>query len=165
MKNTVTVTGSSTETPYNQKRVTQYLPQYIGIGSSLAHKKWTYALDYLFRQYGVLNSGDSRVKFRDSHELRLGVCYFPNGFSSSSYWKRMSYKAGVSVSTPYLRLNGQSGGAYRVSVGLGLPVLNGRINTAFYYDRLQLQGNALRRDIMGFTVTYTLSEKFYQVKL
>jgi hypothetical protein len=48
---------------------------------------------------------------------------------------------------------------------LGLPVLNGRINTAFYYDRLQLQGNALRRDIMGFTVTYTLSEKFYQVKL
>ena len=56
-------------------------------------------------------------------------------------------------------------GAYRVSVGLGLPVLNGRINTAFYYDRLQLQGNALRRDIMGFTVTYTLSEKFYQVKL
>ncbi len=122
------MTGSSTETPYNQKRVTQYLPQYIGIGSSLAHKKWTYALDYLFRQYGVLNSGDSRVKFRDSHELRLGVCYFPNGFSSSSYWKRMSYKAGVSVSTPYLRLKGQSGGAYRVSVSLGLPVLNGRIN-------------------------------------
>lgn len=61
-------------------------------------------------QYGVLNSSDSRVKFRDSHELRLGVCYFPNGFSSSSYWKRMSYKAGVSVSTPYLRLKGQSGG-------------------------------------------------------
>ena len=120
----MTVTGSNTETPYNQKRVTQYLPQYIGIGSSLAHKKWTYALDYLFRQYGVLNSSDSRVKFRDSHELRLGVCYFPNGFSSSSYWKRMSYKAGVSVSTPYLRLKGQSGGAYRVSVGLGLPVLN-----------------------------------------
>ena len=55
--------------------------------------------------------------------------------------------------------------AIEVSVGLGLPVLNGRINTAFYYDRLQLQGNALRRDIMGFTVTYTLSEKFYQVKL
>lgn len=45
-------------------------------------------------QYGVLNSSDSRVKFRDSHELRLGVCYFPNGFSSSSYWKRMSYKCG-----------------------------------------------------------------------
>lgn len=45
LKNTVTVTGSSTETPYNQKRVTQYLPQYIGIGSSLAHKngrmRWT----------------------------------------------------------------------------------------------------------------------------
>jgi hypothetical protein len=74
-------------------------------------------------------------------------------------------RAGVSVSTPYLRLKGQSGGAYRVSVGLGLPVLNGRIHTAFYYDRLQLQRNALRRDIMGFTVTYTLSEKFYQVKL
>ena len=28
------------------------------------------------------------------------------------------------------------------------------------YDRLQLQGNALRRDIMGFTVTYTLSDSY-----
>ena len=152
--------------------MTQYLPQYIGIGSSLAHKKWTYALDYLFRQYGVLNSGDSRVKFRDSHELRLGVCYFPNGFSSSSYWKRMSYKAGVSVSTPYLRLKGQSGGTYRVSVGLGLPVLNGRINTAFYYDRLQLQGNVLgyhglygdlyiKREVLSSETLITLEETVY----
>lgn len=165
LDNTLTVTGSSTETPYSQKKEKQYLPQYVGVGGSLVHRKWTYALDYMFRQYGSLNSGDSRVKFRDSHELRLGVCYFPNGFSSQSFWKRTSYKAGVSVSTPYLNLKSQSGEAYRVSAGLGFPVLNGRINTAFYYDHLRLRGNALRRGILGLTVTYTLSEKFYQVKL
>lgn len=164
-KNTQTVTGSTTETTYKNKKVKQYLPRYIGVGASVAHQKMTYAVDYLFRQYGVLSSGDSRVKFADSHEWRLGLCYFPDGYTSGSYWKRVSYKGGVSVSTPYMRLNGQSGLGYRVSAGLGFPVLSGRINAAFYYDRLQFRDNALRRGIIGFTATYTLGEKFYKVKL
>lgn len=165
LDNTLTITGSSTETPYTRKKVKQYLPQYLGLGTSVVHKKMTYALDYMFRQYGALSSGDSRVKFADSHELRMGICYFPDGYSSGSYWKRVSYKAGLSLSTPYLQLKGQSGMGYRVSAGLGLPVLNGRVNAAFYYDHLNLTGNALTRSILGLTVTYTMGEKFYKVKL
>lgn len=77
----------------------------------------------------------------------------------------MSYKAGVSVSTPYPRLKGQSGGAYRVSVGLGYPVLEWPYQYGVLLRSSPIARDALRRDIMGFTVTYTLSEKFYQVKL
>lgn len=165
LKNTQTVKGSTTETEYKKKKVQQYLPQYIGVGASVEHKKMTYGLDYMFRQYSALSSGDSRVTFSDAHEWKLGLCYFPDGYSSGSYWKRVSYKMGVSVSTPYMRLNGQSGLGYRVSAGLGLPVLNGRINAALYYDHLQLRADALRRGIIGFTVTYTLGERFHKVKL
>lgn len=100
-----------------------------------------------------------------AHKLRLGFDYSPNGYSSSSFWKRSSYKAGVNLSTPYLQINGQKGYAYRFSAGMGLPVTNGRINVALYYDKTQLNNDVYGQSTFGMTVTYTLSELFYKLKL
>lgn len=166
MEKTKTITESSSEYSYNMKRVSQTLPQYVGGGVSVEYKKMTYALDYLFRQYGSLTSADSRVTFHDSHELRAGICYFPDGYSSSGIWKRMDYKVGVGLSSPfYMQIRGQSGLSWRVSAGLGFPLMNGRLHTSFFYDRVDLDGRMLKRGITGFSVTYTLSELFYKVKL
>lgn len=165
LENSIAITYSSSETEQSKKNTTQYLPQYFGVGGSLAYKKWTYALDYSLHQYSCLSSGDSRVKFKDSHELKMGISYFPNGYTSGSYWKRITYKAGVDLSTPYMQINGQTGYSYRVSAGMGLPVMNGRINAAFYYDRTQLKNNVFGREAFGVTVSYTLSELFYKLKL
>ena len=166
MEKTKTITESSSEYCYNMKRVSQTLPQYVGGGVSVEYKKMTYALDYLFRQYGSLTSADSRVTFHDSHELRAGICYFPDGYSSSGIWKRMDYKVGVGLSSPfYMQIRGQSGLSWRVSAGLGFPLMNGRLHTSFFYDRVDLDGRMLKRGITGFSVTYTLSELFYKVKL
>lgn len=166
MQKTRTLVDNSTSSTTNMKRVSQQLPRYIGGGASVEYKKMTYAFDYLFRQYGSLTSADSRVTFHDSHELRAGVCYFPDGYGSSSIWKRMDYKAGVGLSSPYyMQVRGQSGLSWRVSAGLGFPLMNGRLHTSFFYDRVDLDGKMLKRGITGFTVTYTLSELFYKVKL
>ena len=95
----------------------------------------------------------------------MGISYFPDGYTSGSYWKRITYKAGVDLSIPYMQINGQTGYSYRVSAGMGLPVMNGRINAAFYYDRTQLKNNVFGREAFGVTVSYTLSELFYKLKL
>lgn len=165
LENSIVITYSSSETEENKRNTTQYLPQYFGAGGSLVYKKWTYAIDYGFHQYSSLSSSDSRVKFKDSHGLKMGVSYFPNGYTSGSYWKRVTYKAGIDLSTPYLQINGQTGYSYRVSAGMTLPVTNGSINTALYYDRTQLKNNVFGRDAFGMTVSYTLSELFYKLKL
>lgn len=165
IENSIAIVYSSSETEESKRNTTQYLPQFAGIGGSLTYKKCTYALDYDFHQYRSLSSGDSRVKFRDSHKLRLGFDYSPNGYSSSSFWKRSSYKAGVNLSTPYLQINGQKGYTYRFSAGMGLPVTNGRINVALYYDKTQLNNDVYGQSTFGMTVSYTLSELFYKLKL
>lgn len=166
MEKTKTITESSSENSYNMKKVNQTLPQYVGGGVSVEYKKMTYALDYLFRQYSSLTSADSRVTFHDSYEWRAGVCYSPGGYGSSSIWKRMDYKAGVVLSSPYyMQVRGQSGLSWRVSAGLGFPLMNGRLHMSFFHDRVDLGGRMLERGITGFTVTYTLSELFYKVKL
>ncbi|MDR1223152.1 MAG: hypothetical protein LBL07_09820 [Tannerella sp.] len=165
IENTLALTIASSVTETNKKKTIQYLPQYTGIGGALQYKQWTYALDYTLREYHVLTSGDSRIKFVDAHELRAGVSYLPSTHPSEGYWKRVTYKAGIMASTPYYTISGKSGFTGRACIGLGLPVQNGQINAAFFYDRLQMQGNALQRDIIGLTVTYTLSERFYKAKL
>ncbi|WP_080902588.1 hypothetical protein [Parabacteroides sp. Marseille-P3160] len=164
IKNTSTITTSSSTTIGKAKAGDQYLPQYIGLGIALNRKKWTQALDYSFYQYSVLNSGDSRVKFNDSHELRYGLSFLPSEHSFDSYWKRVGYKAGVNVSTPYYKISGNSGIAYRLSLGLDLPVMNGCLHTAFFYDHLNVTGR-LRRNTLGFALTYSFGERFYKLKL
>lgn len=167
LDNTMTLTSGSSQLEITKKKVNQYLPQYMGIGGALQHKRWTYALDYTLREYDVLTSGDSRVKFTNVHEVRTGISFLPALYPASSegYWKRVTYKAGATLSTPYFKISGKDGLVWRGSVGMGLPVQNGQVNAAFFYERLNMQNNVLRRDIIGFTVSYTLSERFYKVKL
>lgn len=165
MERTKTVAESSTSTVSKMKKANQTLPQSIGIGASYVNKKMTYGLDYLFKQYGQLTSSDSRVTFHDSHEIRAGISYLPTIFSSSNFWKRTEYKFGIDISTPSMHLYQKKGYSYRINGGLGFPVNNGRINTAIFYDRLKLEGNTLDRSITGITVTYTISELFYKIKL
>lgn len=166
MERTKILTENSSSTSTTMKRISQKLPRYVGAGLSVEYKKMTYAFDYLFRQYGSLTSSDSRVTFHDSHELRAGACYHPDGYSSSSIWKRMDYKVGMELSSPYyMHVRGRSGLSWKVTAGLGFPLMNGRLHTAFFYDRVDLAGSALQRSIIGFTVTYTLSELFHRPKL
>ncbi|MDR1203104.1 MAG: hypothetical protein LBL58_15945 [Tannerellaceae bacterium] len=165
IENALTLITGSSETEINKKKINQYLPQFIGIGGALQYKQWTYALDYTLREYHVLTSGDSRIKFADTHELRTGVSYLPTTYPSEGYWKRIIYKAGITTSTSNYDISGKSGLIWRVGIGIGLPVQNGQVNAAFFYDRLQMQGNALRRNMIGFTISYTLSEHFYKAKL
>lgn len=165
MDNSVVITNGDNQGEKNRKNTRQYLPQFMGGGAAINYKKMTYALDYSFHQYSSISSADSRIKFRDSHEVRAGVRYAPNGYSSQSFWKRSSYKAGINVSTPYLSINDNSGISWRATLGMGLPVMNGIINAAFFYDRTQLKNNTLQKDVVGLTVTYTIGELFHKVKL
>lgn len=165
LDNTLVVTDGTNETERKQKKINQYLPQFVGLGGSLGYKKWTYALDYKYHQYSSMVSDDSRISYHNAHELRAGVSYYPNGYSSKSYWKRITYKAGVGVSTSYLHISDNPGIGWRASLGMGLPVMNGLVNASFFYDCTQLQNNALQKNVAGFTVTYTISELFYKLKL
>lgn len=148
-----------------QRSQKQSLPQYFGIGGCLQYKKWTYALDYAFQQYSSLTSTDSRIGFRDVNECRIGVCYFPNGYSSDSFWKQVAYKTGINISSSYMTINGNTGFSLRFNAGLSLPVFRGRIDTSIFYDRMQLKKGTLNRDVIGATISFTLGEIFYHSKL
>lgn len=165
--NTTWVTSSLGTSEYKERNKNQYIPMYWGAGASLQHKSMTYALDYTFRQYDVLSSGKSSILFKNSHELKSGISFFPAATNpyAKSYWSKVYYKVGMNVSTPYMQINGKAGTNWRVSAGLGLPVLNGLLNAAFFYDRTKYDGNRFTKDIIGVTVSLTIEERFLRLKL
>lgn len=165
--NTTTISSSSGTTKNKEKSITQYVPMYLGGGMSLQHKTMTYALDYTFREYSVVSSDKGSVKFKDNHELRTGLCFYPSAIESysRSYWQKMRYKAGLNISTPYMQISGKSGLNWRVSAGFELPVLKGALNAAFFYDHTQYSGNAFRREVIGLTLSFSIEERFQRVKL
>ena len=159
------IVNDNSQDKKKQRSQKQSMPQYFGIGGSLQHSKWTYALDYAFQQYSSLTSVDGRIKFQDVNECRAGICYFPNGYSSDGFWKQVSYKVGINLSNSYMTVNGNSGFSLRCNAGLGLPVFRGRINIGVFYDRLRLKRDVLNRDVIGATLSITLSEIFYRGKV
>jgi len=165
LDNTITVSTSTTSTDYTQKKVTQYLPQHLGVGGSLLYKKWMYAMDYSFYGYSAWKSGDNRIKFDDTHAIKVGVSFLPENLSYVKFFRRVTYKAGVNAGIPYYKISGKRGVNWRANVGFSFPVTNGALHVAFFYDRLDMNGNTLQRDLIGLTVSYTLEERFYKAKL
>lgn len=164
VENTTTVTGTYTGMQDDSK-TKQNFPMFAGLGGSLVYKHMTYALDYTFHQYSSLISDDSRISFKDTHELNSGICYFPNGTISESFWKKLDYKAGINVLNTYMNILNQTGFSLRTSAGIGFPVINGRVNTALFYEKTKFRNNKLENSTFGFILSYTIGERFYKIKL
>lgn len=158
----VSSSGGSTE---KKRKVEQYLPEYYGIGAGVRYKKMVYGLDYALRRYSRLSSLSSTVGFRDMHELKAGVCYIPYSYSSTGYWNKVDYKAGLSVSNSYMRISGKDGVNLRLTLGAAFPLFSNSLGVALFYDRTTFSGNVLNKEALGLTLTYTLSERLYRVKL
>ncbi len=164
MTNSITVTGTSTSAVYTKQKVRQYIPAYYGMGGSYTHKKSVFALDYTLYEYSVLNSSAASVQFRDVYEARLGYSFLPGRRDYGKYRDQINYKLGAVVGNSIYHLNGKDGYHFRVSAGVGLPLSNGLLNTAIYYDQERIPGK-LQMHFIGLNLTFTLSERLFRIKL
>ena len=147
------------------RNTSQYLPQYWGFGASLQHKKMLYALDYTYNQYSSLSSGSTEMTYMDAHKLRTGVSYTPDLGESVSRLKSLSYKIGVEVGTPYMKVGNDSGLTWRATAGVVVPVMNGLINVSLFHEQMQYSSNSFSTQAIGATISYTLGEWMYRAKL
>lgn len=165
VKNTIKVKTISDPVNVSDEKTTQYIPQFIGIGGSVKHKKTIYAVDYTYKKHSTLESADKRIRFKDTHEVKAGISFTPEGYHNSALFKRSEYKAGIALSNPYYTINGKSGLAYRASIGMSIPFANAQFNAALFYDRLNIKNDLLNKNIVGITFTCTYAERLYKVKL
>ena len=110
------------------------LPWSMGVGLAWQHRdKLTIAADAELQQWGktsfptYVNNTYTSTKdiMKDRLSLKVGAEWVPDANDVRHYLKRVHYRFGAGLSTPYYKINGQDGPKdISVSAGFGLPIQN-----------------------------------------
>lgn len=150
------------------------IPHVFGAGISWKHnKQLMLGADYQlqkwssvdFPQYSNSDYKLSGDMFKDRHKFTVGGEYC-QGELSRSFLGRVHYRAGVSYTTPYLKINGKDGPKeISVSAGFGIPIMNNYNNRSM----LNISGQWSRQSMDGFikentfriNIGFTFNEKWF----
>ncbi|MFT4576595.1 MAG: hypothetical protein ACI9SI_001523 [Polaribacter sp.] len=133
----------------------------IGFGKE---NKWYAALDYEFQNpinvQNTLLASSSAYAYGTSNRLSIGGFYLPKVNSISSYWHRVTYRAGVRFEDTGLLINTSSSGGFTkvndfgISFGLGLPLRStSNLNLGVEYGK------------KGTTMNNLIQENYFNFKL
>lgn len=127
----------------------------VGIGKD---NKWYAGIDYEF-QGAFENQGNiiegATYTFEDSNRLSIGGYYIPKINSISSYWDRVTYRAGLRFEDTGLLVDGTGDGTnftsindFGINVGFGLPMprLLSSVNLGFEYGQKGTTDNNLIKE-------------------
>ncbi|MDC9721682.1 MAG: hypothetical protein PSN34_02760 [Urechidicola sp.] len=143
----------------------------VSIGNPL---KWSVAVDYSFRDpieiNGNLVGHNPKLQYDNASKFAIGGYYVPRYNSISSYWQRVSYRAGVRLENTGIMVNGSDTGSeftsindYGISFGLGLPIGRfSKIDTSFEYGQLGTTSNGLTKEsYFNFRVALAFGDKWF----
>lgn len=136
--------------------------QNLRVGADLHIHKWG-SVDFPSYTTGVyaLKSG----LLKDSYRLNLGGEWTPNP-TARSVFKRIRYRAGVGMVTPYYYINGKEGPKeFSASLGFGIPIANGYNNRSVLHISGQFvrrsADNLIKEDMFRLNIGFTFNEKWF----
>ena len=136
--------------------------QNLRVGADLHIQKWG-SVDFPSYTSGVyaLKSG----LLKDSYRLNLGGEWTPNPMARSVF-KRIQYRAGVGMVTPYYYINGKEGPKeFSASIGFGIPIANGYNNRSVLHISGQFvrrsADNLIKENMFRLNIGFTFNEKWF----
>jgi len=139
------------------------------IGVSVGEKyKWSAGIEYGFQNAldfkGSVFDRSSTVSYEKSNRIYIGGFYLPDFNSITSYWKRVTYSAGIKYMQTGLRVNNTSVNDYGISFGVALPMGKklSLLNLGFDLGRRGTTNNGLVKEkYANFRVGLTLNDKWF----
>ena len=155
MQNDLSISNSSGVFSSETNTVKQYLPEFYGAGLSITRAEvLTLAADYKFTGWSALNTRSTSISYADIHKLAVGLDYSPNRRVARSYFERIGFQLGTSVSNSLLKKGGTNPLNIGYSCGIQFPFPNGsRMNIAYEYGNVGGKNDGL------------LLEKYHQVTI
>ena len=113
----------------------------LGLGYGL-DRKWFLGAEYSFQELSAFEnelSPASNLEYQNANTIRFGGYYIPEYNSFSSYLKRVTYRAGASITTSGIVVDNKEINDFGITFGLGLPLGQGRefsnVNIGFELGR------------------------------
>ncbi|MBI1341961.1 MAG: hypothetical protein GC171_03395 [Terrimonas sp.] len=166
---------------YSQKDIkgTIVYPSTLGMGfiyekaASIKDRGWMLGVDYITTKWSDYRFFGATDLVKDSREIRLGAQLMPPIVGDITYWKNVSYRAGIFAGTDYIDASGKLP-VLGVSAGIGLPVLNLKdparryktqytvVNLSFEYIKRGNNNNLLKENLFRFSLGFSLSDNWFE---
>jgi hypothetical protein len=145
----------------------------LGLGKT---NKWYAALNYKMQDAiiatGYFDNSAQSFQYGDSNRLSAGGYFIPKINSITSYWQRVTYRAGVKLEKLGLLVNGTSDSNsftsiddFGISFGLGLPLGNrlSNLNVGFEYGKKGTTSNGLlEENYFNFRLSLSLNDVWFK---
>ncbi|MBT8245575.1 MAG: hypothetical protein HKP48_05985 [Winogradskyella sp.] len=150
------------------------LPSRFALGAGIGEaSKWFIGAEYVAQNTSVfdnplLGSTIDNTSFEDASSFAIGGFYLPSYRSLSSYFKRVTYRAGARFENTGLVVNDESINEFGISFGLGLPIgpqtgVFSEINLGFEYgQRGTKNSNLIQENFFNFNLSLSLSDRWFQ---
>lgn len=156
------------------------LPTTIGAGLTWNHGyKWIVSADYTLQRWAKCRFPELQEKnglsiykvgwnsFKNRQQFALGLQYMPNP-RSIKVRDHICYRAGVSYTTPYTKVNGKDGPkSYMATVGVGLPIVNkhnnrSEANISVQYEHCDSKAvSAIKEDYFRLCLGLTFNANWF----
>ncbi|WLD24571.1 hypothetical protein NU10_03985 [Flavobacterium dauae] len=156
---------SSNEMAENEKML---LPTNYSIGAGIGnHLKWFVGAEYTSTQTSKYNSfyAYENASYNDYMKIGVGGFYTPKYNSFTSYFQRMTYRAGINYENTGLIINKEEIKGLNANVGLGFPVgrFNSNINLGFEYGQ---RGNTnmglVKENYYGINIGFSFNDVWFK---
>ena len=144
------------------------LPTKIAFGAGFGEeRKWLVGAEFTLSQASSLQNrfeDITNASFENAKKFAVGGYFIPQYNSFTSYFKRITYRAGLRYENTGLVVNNKSIEDAAVTLGLGFPVPGGfsNINLGMEYGRKGTRAaDLVRENYINFTVSLSLNDKWF----
>ena len=148
------------------------LPSRVSVGFGLGKpSKWFAGVEYVSQNTSVFDNpifSTTNSSYEDATSFAIGGFYLPNYKSLSSYFKRVTYRAGARFENTGLVVNDESINEFGISFGLGLPVGSStsalsEINLGIEFGQRGTKNrNLIQENFFNLNVSLSLSDRWFR---
>lgn len=143
------------------------IPTKLSIGSGIGEKnKWLIATEITLQQTSKLENrfkDELNGDFKNATKIALGGFFIPKYNSFSSYFSRITYRAGLRYENTGLVLKNESINDYGMTFGLGLPVGLSKINIGFELGKKgTTTQNLIQENYFNLNIGLSLSDLWFR---
>ncbi len=139
----------------------------LGLGFG-ENKKWFLGGEYSFQQFSDFRNdflGIENVNYKDASSFAFGGYFVPEYTSLSSYFKRITYRAGIRYDVTGIEVNNKEINDFGITFGLGLPLGNSfsNLNLGFELGRRgTTDQNLIEESYLKFNVGLSLNDRWFE---
>ncbi len=131
--------------------------------------KWYAGIEYSFQNAikfndNILNQ-NTITSYEKSNRISLGGFYTPKFNSITSYWQRITYRAGLNLKQTGLIVNNTTINDFGISFGVGLPIGQQLSNVNLGFElgkRGEINNELIKENYINFRLSLTLNDRWFK---